>query len=149
MTQTLEQHHTLNLNGFTFDELFHAEGLQHLDTAFLTFLKQEAPSLHAALLTYRSDINAIPALQLSELLIGVSRVLEHFLANLFNIEDAVAVSTARTTAYNPIAVFKKYFVLKRAKKEVSKAAHMPSFTELTEWLQTALDAAPVKPKTRN
>lgn len=143
---SMNETQTLQLNGFTFAELFHAEGLQRLDDTFLAFLKQEAAECHDKLLAYRDPNQTQPAQETSELLITVARVLENFLAALFDIEDELAVSTAVTTSFNPIAVFKKYFVLKRAKKEVNKAANFPSFIELTGWLQSELIAAPMQAK---
>jgi NADPH-dependent glutamate synthase beta subunit-like oxidoreductase/NAD(P)H-flavin reductase len=135
---------TLKLNGFSFDELFHAQGLQRLDQTFLAYLHQENAALHAQLLQFRSAPNALSHQDESECLIAVARILENFIATLFDIEADVAISQARTTSFNPIAVFKKYFVLKRAKKEANKAGGMPAFTELNEWLNAALKSAPVK-----
>lgn len=134
--------HPLKLNGFTFAELFHAEGLQRLDQTFLAYLNQKNAALLGQLQAYRQHNK--PGIEQSEMLIACARVLEDFLTDLFGIEDAVSISQTLTTSYNPIAVFKKYFVLKRAKKEVNKAAGLPAFTELTQWLQQALTSAPVK-----
>ena len=136
--------HTLTLNGFTFDELFHAKGLQRLDQTFLAFLKQDNASLHDQLLTYRQQPDTLTDIEQSECLIACARVLENFLAALFDIEAEVTLSQKGTTAYNPIAVFKKYFVLKRAKKEAKKANDLPPFAELTTWLQQALLTAPMQ-----
>src|SRR3990167_6556452 len=136
--------HTLKLNGFTFAELFHAEGLHRLDQTFLAYLNNKNPALLEQLKAYRQ--HSQPGIEQSEMLIATARVLENFLAELFHIEDEVAVSEALTTSFNPISIFKKYFVLKRAKKEVNKAAGFPAFVELNEWLQHALTSAPVKTK---
>lgn len=134
--------HQLKLNGFTFAELFHAEGLERLDQTFLAYLNQKNAAMLRQLQAYRQQNK--PGIEQSEMLIACARVLEDFLTDLFGIEDAVSISQTLTTSYNPIAVFKKYFVLKRAKKEVNKAAGLPAFTELTHWLQQALAGAPVK-----
>lgn len=132
---------TLNLTGFTFEALFQAEGLMRLDQAFLNQLNEEAPSLHPQLLAYRQGKSALTSLETSDLLIGCAKVLESFLGRLFDIEDDLAISQAKTQTHNPIAVFKKYYILRRAKKELSKADAYPSFAELNDWLKLALDKA--------
>ena len=136
--------HKLELNGFTFAELFHAEGLQKLDQTFLAYLLQQQPELHQQLLTYREHLKSEPCIEHSELLIACARILEYFLASLFHIEDETDASMSYTTSFNPISVFKKYYVLKRAKKEVGKAGNLPPFNELLRWLQQTLTTAPIK-----
>ncbi len=128
----------LELNGFTFAELFHPEGLNRLDKAFLAQLHQQNPELHEKLLAYRQESHSFTSLEISELLISCGIILEHFLATLFHIEESVAISQAKTTSYNPISTFKKYFVLRRAKKELSRAATFPAFMELNTWLNAEL-----------
>lgn len=131
----------LKLTGFEYTELFHPEGIKKLDQAFLTLLHEQQPTWHASLVAYRQAPIYMPSVETSELLINCATVLELFLAQLFNIEEAVAASGAKTTANNPISVFKKYFILRRAKKELNKANTFPTFDELTHWLETALLSA--------
>lgn len=135
---------TLTIKGYTFLELFQPEGLQRLDTQFLQFLNTRQPEWHDKLLAYRATDNSLTATEISELLINCATVLELFIAQLFGIEEAVAISQIQTTEFNPLASFKKYFVLKRAKKEVNKVDKFPSFSELDAWLTTALNSAPLK-----
>lgn len=135
--------HSLHLNGFTFTELFHAEGLKRLDQQFLDYLRQKNPELQQQLLAYRENSH-LNKIEESEFLIALAHILEDFLADLFNIKNELAISQAQTTSFNPIAVFKTYYVLKRARKEVNKADGLPSFDELTQWLDQALMSAPVK-----
>jgi NADPH-dependent glutamate synthase beta subunit-like oxidoreductase/NAD(P)H-flavin reductase len=134
----------LRLKNFTFNELFRSEGLNRLDETFLSQLNEQHPDLHTQLLAWRAAPNQPCTLEISELLISCAMFLETFLAQLFNIEEAVAISQARTTSFNPISTFKKYFVLRRAKKEINKVDRFPSFTELDEWLQKELKKAPLK-----
>jgi NADPH-dependent glutamate synthase beta subunit-like oxidoreductase/NAD(P)H-flavin reductase len=135
---------TLKLNGFTFAELFHASSLERLDQTFLNSLKTSDPGLHDDLLAYRSRDKPFTLLAVSELLISVAQRLEEFLAALFNIEEAAAIAQAKTLAENPISLFKKYFVLRRAKKLLSQAAALPEFASLNDWLQQELKNAPLK-----
>lgn len=134
---------TLHLNGFTFETLFTAHGLMALDVAFLAALQEQHIDLHHKLLTYRASPEAFTPLETSDLLIAWSKILEQFLAQLFHIEDALIQSQIKTTSHNPISVFKKYFVLKRAKKEINKADSFKSFAVLTSWLQGELAKAPM------
>src|SRR5205085_7601647 len=106
--------------------------------------KQKSPVLYDNLLDYRADTLAFTPQQLSEFLIECSIVLETFLAKFFNIEEAVSISQLRTTTHNPIALFKKYFVLRRAKKELARVQTFSSFNELNSWLITALEQFPLQ-----
>ncbi len=135
---------TCTLKGFEIADLFRSEGIQALDAAFLAKLKENHPDWHASLLAYRQSKTALTPIECSELLIRVSIVLENFLAELFQIEEAVTQKQILTTSENPISIFKKYFVLKRAKKEVNKAATFPTFEILNEKIQAALAQAAMK-----
>ncbi|MCW5584337.1 MAG: FAD-dependent oxidoreductase, partial [Gammaproteobacteria bacterium] len=137
-------HPELHLNDFTFSELFHSDGLHHLDQTFLTYLRERNLTLHDKLLAYRQATNPFTTLETSELLIRCAIILEGFLASFFQIEEATTIRQATTTSFNPISTFKKYFVLRRAKKEISKVESFPSFTELNEWLTTELKKTPLQ-----
>lgn len=139
MTQT----NTLSLQGFSWQELFHSKGLVRLDEAFLQNLNSRSPELYRKLLQYRSRENAFSNAELSDILINCAIILEDFLAKLFNISDELTQSQAKTIAYNPLSAFKKYFVLRRAKKDLRRSDSYPSFKELNDWLQTELDHAPL------
>ncbi len=135
---------TLQLQGFTFAELFTADGIKRLDEAFLSELLLSNPDEHAALLAYRTGTHSATPLAISELLLACSPPLETFLAKLFDIEEAAAVAQAKTLSDNPVSVFKKYFVLRRAKKQLAQAHTLPAFSELDRWLTDALATAPLK-----
>jgi NADPH-dependent glutamate synthase beta subunit-like oxidoreductase/NAD(P)H-flavin reductase len=135
---------TLNLNGFTFAELFHATGLERLDQQFLAQLQQTNPALQENLLAYRRETKPFNAIAISELLIACAPILENFLIHLFDIEEAAAQAQALTTANNPISVFKKYFVLRRAKKQLLNTENLPSFHEVNDWLTTELTRTPLQ-----
>lgn len=137
-------HPILNLKDFHFNELFHSKGLKRLDECFLQQLAIQHPELHEKLLHYRQPENTLNSLEISDLLINCAIFLNDFLATLFDIEEAVAISQAKTTALNPIATFKKYFILRRAKKELSRVDTFPAFSELDTWLKTELSKAPLK-----
>jgi NADPH-dependent glutamate synthase beta subunit-like oxidoreductase/NAD(P)H-flavin reductase len=135
---------TLNLNGFTFAELFHAPGLMRLDDCFLNALGTTNSHLRETLVAYRNQEKIFTPIETSELLIACADVLEDFLIELFNIQNAADAARAKTLSYNPISAFKKSFVLRRAKKNILRAPELPSFTELTHWLDHQLQIAPIK-----
>jgi NADPH-dependent glutamate synthase beta subunit-like oxidoreductase/NAD(P)H-flavin reductase len=134
----------LTLKGRTYESLFTSDGLHALDAAFLQHLHSVNAEWHAQLLLYRENQSTLTTIEQSELLIRVGVVLENFLADLFNIQAAVEQQQVLTTSENPISSFKKYYVLKRAKKEINKAATFPSFNELNTRIEKALAQAALK-----
>lgn len=135
---------TLTLTGFTYAELFHATGLNRLDQAFLTYLQSENAALKDNLLAYRQETKSYTPLEVSELLLSCAPILETYLIQLFNIADAAEAAEIKTLEQNPVSAFKKFFVLRRAKKQMVNADQIPSFAELNAWLNTQLQQAPLK-----
>jgi hypothetical protein len=134
---------TLHLKGFTYPELFHSIGLNRLDQTFLTYLKDQDEKIYLDLMSYRDHSHQLTDIETSGLLIQCAIILEDFLASLFAIEDELAISRFKTTSQNPISVFKKYFVLRRAKRELSRVHTFPSFDELNEWIMQELKKIPL------
>lgn len=134
----------LKLTNFTFAELFHANGLKRLDETFLIKLRNESENLHNDLLAYRAETKIFSPVEVSELLLACSPVLEEFLVALFNIEEAAAIAEIKTLSNNPVFVFKKYFILRRAKKQLLQAENYPDFIELDNWLNTELKNTPLR-----
>ncbi len=135
---------TLKLKGFNFAELFHATGLQRLDQAFLTELQTTNHDLYTDLLSYRAGSKNFTALAISELLLACALPLENFLIDLFGIQEAAAITQIKTVSNNPISIFKKYFVLRKAKKQLQNTEHLPAFHELNDWLENELRKSPLK-----
>lgn len=135
---------TLQLSGFSFAELFDAKGLYRLDQEFLHELRTINPSLLADLLAYRDDSREFSAIEVSELLLNVAPILEDFLIHLFNIEKAALKTQTKTLGQNPVSVFKKFFVLRRAKKELQKVHLFPTFSELNDWLNEKVARSPLR-----
>lgn len=139
MLKTQPKTHQFNLT-----ELCDSAGLKRLDEYFLSCLKQQNPTWHEKLLQYRQQTIPTPSIETSELLIHCAKYLEEFLASYFSIEEAVAISQAKTVSHDPISLFKKYFILRRAKKEMAKLATFPPFAELDTWLKQELNQAAIK-----
>lgn len=140
----MTDHPDLTLKDFLYNELQTPEGLARLDQAFLMTLEQENRDWHSDLLHYREmpDVKMTP--EISALLINCATVLESFLADLFNISEAVHAAQLKTTSFNPLSTFKKYFILRRAKKETSKLDKLPPFPILNDWLNDKLNKSPIK-----
>lgn len=134
----------LNLTDFTFAEIFNAEGLLRLDQAFLEQLKKFNSELHDDLIAYRNGSKSFTDFEISELLIACAIQLENFLTHLFKIENAVEASRIKTISNNPISSFKKFFILRNAKKNLQKAQNLPSFAELNDWVQTEIKTLPLQ-----
>lgn len=132
---------TLKLKGYTFSELLTSKGLSALDVDFLERLKTSNLALHNNLLAYRQKTHTLSTLNISELLLAVAPFLEEFLIELFDIEEAAALQQAKTLSQNPVSAFKKYFVLRRAKKNKLTENN---FNESDTWLKTELKKAPLK-----
>lgn len=127
----------LKLKHFEFTELFQAEKLQALDDLFLVELGQHNKALYQDLLAYRSGKN-FSDLQISELLIGCAKCLEDFLAELFNIEKQLEQSKQVIADYSPIMSFKKWFVMRRAKRHLLRDEQLPTFSQLSKALEEEL-----------
>ena len=126
----------LNLNGFSFQALFTPTGLADLDQAFLDFLYSQDKEACSRLQRYRQD-ETLSATEVSDLLIRCAAVLEIFLSDLFDIEKAVAQLQAATLIDDPIFAFKKYFVLREARRNLKKEIHT-DFATLDQWLSQQL-----------
>lgn len=134
----------LHLKNFNFVELFHPEGLNRLDTYFLKQLKTKTPVLHDNLLDYRQETKTFSSLEVSELLLALAPILEEFIIDLFQIEEAASLQQAKTLSHNPISAFKKFFVLRRAKKQISQIEKIADFATLNQWLEEQIAKSPIK-----
>ena len=105
------------LPGFTFADLLRLEGLTKLDQEFLTRLKREHSERHTQLLAYRAG-QVLPPLETSELLLACAPLIEEVIGDLFNIGTTLDQARARTLAHNPVFVFKKLFVQRRARRRL-------------------------------
>lgn len=125
---------TLQLKGFTFSELFQSEALERLDQSFLCYLEKEDKSLHDNLLAYRLKLRTFEPKESSNLLIDCARYLEVFVAELFNIQEALYKSQQATRSNDPIFEFKQWYVLREAKRKINKLPEYGDFVALTTWL---------------
>lgn len=137
---------SIQLKNISFKALFTAEGIQQIDQLFLEQLRLANPDCHHDLLAYRDASQSFSAVAISELLLSTAVILEDFLIELFDIEEAASLSEAKTVSYNPLSSFKKFFVLRRAKKQLNNTDHLLSFPFLMNWLDEQLLRAPLQTK---
>ncbi|MCH9644479.1 MAG: FAD-dependent oxidoreductase, partial [Gammaproteobacteria bacterium] len=128
----------LNMKSDAFQALFTAEGLQQLDVQFLAFLHARDAQLHQALLAYRQG-EAYEYQQGNEslMLIDLAVVVQQFITVLFDIEKASQQQSDLVLKQDPIFVFKKEFVLKRAKRKLHSEISA-DFEELNNWLNCSI-----------
>src|SRR5438105_15882979 len=119
----------LKLTDFTFQELFQPASLAKLDQKFLAQLQQQNAPLHDSLLAYRHHSREFSPIEISELLIAASPYLEIFIADLFQIERELAISKLQTISKDPIFIFKKWFVLREARRRIMKIDFTETFEE--------------------
>ncbi|OGT49878.1 MAG: pyridine nucleotide-disulfide oxidoreductase [Gammaproteobacteria bacterium RIFCSPHIGHO2_12_FULL_38_11] len=112
----------LKLKNCDFQALQTAEGLSLLDEWFIKKLSAEQHELAEQLKVYRDGKLHNPQ-EISELIIACAPVLENFIAELFQIESAVATLKKEICAHDPIFQFKDYYIhhAKRLAKSVSGA----------------------------
>lgn len=120
-------------NGFTFQQLFQPEVLAELDQQFLAQLQRFNPKLPESLLAYRQG-QFLTAEQVSELILSCAPILEQFIAQLFEIKTEVNATRRNFLANSPVQTFKKWFVLRRARRRLSKAETLENFEQLHAWL---------------
>jgi len=128
----------MNFHELNYQELFQAETLAQLDQQFLNHFRHQNSSLHDELMAYRSQSKPFTPIQISELLLASAPILEEFLADFFDIHKALETTHQQTQQHNPIFSFKKWFVLRRAKRRLNKKESLESFSELDNWLTAQL-----------
>ncbi|MDY6992644.1 MAG: FAD-dependent oxidoreductase, partial [Pseudomonadota bacterium] len=131
----------MDFNGFSFTQLFQPPILNQLDQQFLNCLRQQQETeLAEQLLTYRQQEHHFSALEISTLLLACAPILENFIAQIFQIEAEVTAARAQAQTHQSLFAFKKWFVLRRARRRLSKEQPTASFAQLDAWLTQALAA---------
>ncbi len=131
----------LGLSGLTYEDLFEVDGLKKLDAAFLERLDKSDSSQKKGLLVYRQGLKELSDQEVSELLIGCGRVLEEFVAELFGVQKQLEKLRKDTVASDPVFEFKKFFVMRRARRRLLKNDVEESFSYLDDWLDKTLKQA--------
>ncbi|HEY8850223.1 MAG TPA: pyridine nucleotide-disulfide oxidoreductase, partial [Thermoanaerobaculia bacterium] len=128
----------LGVDRFTWDDLHDDQRLGDLAQVFDRIIERNDPSLFARFEAYRFAVQSgiahggLATPEESELLIGVSRHLATFLAQLFQ-TDPTPIKT-RTQRDTQVARFKKEFVSKRVAKVQAPRADVEALTPLVDAL---------------
>ena len=113
----------LGIDGFTFDDLHRAAGLQRLHGRFLTSLHDAQPALATRFGQYREALQAgtarggLTGPVESELLIAVAAEISRFVGKLFNVEAPLAQLRTKLTGEGALFEFKREFVTRRVFKK--------------------------------
>ena len=122
----------VKLDDLTFESLQSAEGMQHLDNAFLESLNKGDASLHDRLADYRNGQKKLDGTELSEFLLELAPYIESFIGHLFDIEDNILAQRQVVENEAAIHLFKKQFVQRRSRRY--RGDLDISFDELEAWL---------------
>lgn len=133
----------LKLNGFEFQALFTAKGLARLDEQFLTHLNNADTGLYQQLIDYRlagskADLESENVTPSNYFLVNLAPHIETFLIDLFGIEPEAEALQASILSNNSVFTFKNQFVLRQAKRLMSKADALEDFHTLNLWLNKQL-----------
>ncbi|PMB54645.1 hypothetical protein CLERM_055 [Coxiella-like endosymbiont] len=126
------------LKEFKFPELFTINGLVNLDAAFLIFLKTKDKFLSEQLLRYRKK-ELLKSQEISELIIACGPFLETFIADFFSIEQSVNYLRVATLKENTIFAFKKFYILRQARRLLKSADLIENFASLDQWVTDQLE----------
>ncbi len=125
------------LSDFSFAQLLTSSGLSRLDKRFLAYLQEKDASLSEKLVHYRQGQPQSPQ-ELSDFIMALALVLQDFLAELFDIEQALVLQRQAAEREQVIFRFKKHFVLREAKRRLKKSQELPSFAALDQCLSQQL-----------
>lgn len=131
---------TLGFDGLSHADLFEPHGLSRVDELFFKELRQHDEALAGHLLAWREGRSELAPAELSEVLIAAGRVLNGFVARLFGIESELEALQARILGHNPVFVFKKMFVMRRARRRLLKKEEFEDFARLDHWLNNQLQS---------
>ncbi len=126
------QHHPT----YDFDRLRTPAGLDALTREFESFLDGEIPGAAARLHEYHDRGGEAHRLATSALILEIAPVLEHFVARLFGIDDALSRLVDESARESLVANFKKEIVQRRARRY--RQSIDETFDALEAWLGTAL-----------
>ena len=125
--------------GVKFEELYHRDGLEKVDAAFLTFLGEADTALRDRMLAGRSQPDGLDRKAEAELMVDLAPHVEDFIARLFGIGAEIARLQAQHNELAPLYSVKRLFVQRRAVKgrKVDALAAINA-DELTAELEKAL-----------
>ncbi len=130
--------------GLAFTDLYRREGLQRVDDAFVSALRQRDAALAERLLAARADPSLAPKEE-AALLVALAPHLDTFVAELFGIADAMHDLREQHAALAPLNQVKWKFVKRQALLKYTDAAALADFDadaaagRLQTWLGQAFE----------
>ncbi|MFZ5440581.1 MAG: FAD-dependent oxidoreductase [Myxococcota bacterium] len=113
----------LGIDGFSFEDLHRASGLQRLHAKFLTTIHDADPALAARFAAWRAEHakgtarGGLTPSSESELLIALAAHVSRFVGRLFGVEQELATLAGRLTDEGRLFEFKREFVTRRVFKK--------------------------------
>jgi NADPH-dependent glutamate synthase beta subunit-like oxidoreductase/NAD(P)H-flavin reductase len=107
--------------GFTFEDLYHRDGLSRIDATFLDWIRAEDEELHPRILMARANPDSFTKKQIAELVVDAAPHLERFIGRLFGIHEALTKSHDEHDTLTPIYELKRKFIAKKAVSGVTAA----------------------------
>ncbi|OUD12459.1 pyridine nucleotide-disulfide oxidoreductase [Thioflexithrix psekupsensis] len=117
---------------------YQADVLAQLDQDFLQQLAQQRPDLAEQTHCMRQSSAAFSAIEISQWLLDCAPYLEQFIAQFFGIASELQKQQHHITEQQPIAAFKKTFVLRRARRRLHQKNELIDFNTLNQWLNQEL-----------
>ena len=108
--------------GVTFEELYERAGLVKLNAKFEEYLQVKNTELFQKFSTLKQGIDFITAPQKSQILIDVARILEDFIAELFDIEKENSELKKRHEDLKKIYLVRREFVQRVVSKKFTEVA---------------------------
>ncbi len=128
----------LSLKHVSYHDSFQPEGLARLDAVFLSHLEATDKTLLDGLRVLRNNPGSLSAKEHSALLLTIAPHLESFVSDMFGIDAETEKAANAILNDHPIFEFKKVFVLRFAKRRLSKNEELPSFSELDTWVEAQI-----------
>ncbi|MDQ6959890.1 MAG: hypothetical protein Q9M27_02585, partial [Mariprofundaceae bacterium] len=125
----VNQNPTLKLaHDLSFEDLYRREGLMQIDALFLISLKAADEALHKRLLAAREDSATLAPVETSALLMDVAFNVEHFLCELFGVQDAVQERAEKQHMLTALYDCKRQFVQRAAKNTAAEESDGETLT---------------------
>ncbi len=124
---------------YQWSDLYHYDALKEVDEAFLNDLQEQNPALYQQLIHFRSHSSKISPLEMSQFLLDCAPHLESFIAEFFEISQELDQLRSAISQHDPIFHFKEWFVIKQARRKLSKINEITSYSEVDSWLWSQVE----------
>ncbi len=130
---------TFNLDNFIYSDLFKSEKLQELTNIFYLFAEKKNNIIFSEFIHYKNSTKSFSNPEVSNIIIEMAKILDEFIAYIFNIENNAKEFFKLIEKENKIFQFKKEFFVRRVLKKISETdAKKINVDKLTQKLNTII-----------